>query len=404
MKICLISREYPPETGFGGIGTYTYQLAQGLTSKGHDVTVISQAVESERIYKDKKVKVYRIKDEKVPFRGFTRIANLLTNKWFTYYWHSRSVFNKINEIVQNNGTFDIIEGPLWDGETLAYDKSVTSPLVVRLQTPIFKSLEILNKKPNKTLEYIERTSLKKAILIPSISKSVGELICKKYEIPKEKVKVNYLGIDLPKVKKPFFKKNSHKLLYVGRLEKRKGTIEFLDSLNDILEENHKITVDIVGKDIPQAPGDIFFKDYFAKTVKKSFQKRVKFHGFVSDTNLKKFYKQCDLLVAPSRYESFGLIYLEAFAYGKPVIGTKVGGIPEIVKHNKTGLLVEVNSSKEIAKAVLKVFSNNDLRKKLGENAFEDIRENLTLEKMVDKTLGIYNEAIKKYRSQNAKSV
>jgi glycosyltransferase involved in cell wall biosynthesis len=400
MKICLISREYPPETGFGGIGTYTYHLAHGLTKKGHAVSVITQALESERIYKDKKVKVYRIKDQKVPFRGLTRISNLLTNKWFSYYWHSRSVFKKINKIIEKEGSFDIIEGPLWDGETLAYNPEVKAPLIVRLQTPIFKSLEILNKKPNKTLELIEKSCLEKATLIPSISKNVGEIVSKKYQVPETKIKVNYLGISLPKINKPKFKENSHKLLYVGRLEVRKGTLEFIDSINEILENNPKIIIDIVGKDIPQAPGDIYFKDYFKTVVKKTLQKRVKFQGFVSDINLKKFYKSCDVLIAPSRYESFGLIYLEAFAYGKPVIGTNTGAIPEIVKHNKTGLLVEVDNPKSIARAVLKIFNDNDFRKKLGENAFKDIRQNMTLQKMVDKTLDIYNEAIKIYKGQN----
>lgn len=398
MKVCFISREYPPQTGFGGIGTYTYQLAHGLSRKGHDITVITQAVKKEGFYKDKKVKVYRIFDDKVPFRGFSRILNLLTNNAFVYYWHSRSIFKKINEIITQQGKFDIIEGPLWDGETLAYNKSIGSPLIVRLQTPIFKSLEILNKNPNKTLEYIEKTCLKKAALIPSISKNVKDLISKKYQVPESKIRINHLGIDLPKITKAKFKNNSNKLLYVGRLEKRKGSIEFIQSINEILENNPKITIDIVGKDIPQAPGGTLFKKYFQKIVKKSFQKRVRFHGFVSDNILKNFYRNCDLLIAPSRYESFGLIYLEAFAYGKPVIATRAGAIPEVVKDNKTGLLVSVNNPGELARAVLKVFSNDDLRRKLAENAYIDIRQNLTLKKMLDRTLEIYNEAIKLYRS------
>ena len=401
MKICLISREYPPETGFGGIGTYVYQLAHGLTKKGHDVSVITQAMdEKDRIYKDKKVSVYRIKDQKVPFKGFTRISNLLTNNWFSYYWHSRSVFKQINEIIKKEGEFDIIESPLWSGESLAYNKNINAPLLVRLQTPIFKSQEIVEKAPDLTLEAVEQQCLKKATLIPSISKSVGTLIQKKYNLSENKIRVSYLGMDCPKLKKPLFKNNSFKLLYVGRLERRKGIIEFIDALNEILSGNKKITLDIVGNDIPQAPGDILFKEYFSKTVNKNLQKRVRFHGYVTNAKVKNFYKYCDVLIAPSRYESFGLIYLEAFSYGKPVIGTKAGGIPEVVKNNKTGLLVGINNSKEIAKAVLKIFENINLRKELGENAFKDVRTNFTVDRMVDKTLDIYNEAIKIYKGAN----
>lgn len=395
MKICLISAEYPPETGFGGIGTYTYNLAHGLTKKGHDVTVITKALTKEKIYKDKKVKVYRIFDKKVPFKGFTRVMNLLSLRGFGYYWHSYSVFKKIKQIASKEGSFDIIEGPLWDGECVAYDKSIKTPLVVRLQTPIFKSREILNLPPFKALEFIEKKSLDKAVKIIAISKSIASLISKEYEIPKTKIKLCYLGIDNPKIKAPLFKKNSYKLLYVGRLEKRKGTVEFINALPEILKKNKKIIIDIVGKDIPQAPGETNFKNYFQTVIPKELRSRVKFHGFVKDQKLKIFYKNCDLFIAPSRYESFGLIFLEAFLYGKPVIGTKVGGISEIVKNGKTGLLVKVNNSEEITNAVLKVFSSQNLRKTLGQNAFTEVRQNLSVSKMVDTTLKIYNEAIKK---------
>lgn len=404
MKICFISREYPPETGFGGIGTYTYQLAQGLTKKGHDVTVISQAVKKAIFYKDKKVKVYRIFDDKVPFRGFTKISNLLTGNAFSHYWHSRSVFKKINQLVNQGGKFDIIEGPLWDGECLAYNYRIGVPLVVRLQTPIFKSLEILGKPKNKSVEFVERKTLEKAVLIPSISNNVASLISSCYKIPKSKIRLCYLGIEFPKIKKPVFKENSYKLLYVGRLEKRKGTQEFIESLNEILSKNEKITIDIIGKDIPQAPGQVLFKKYFEKIVNKEYKKRVKFHGFVDFKKLELFYKKCDLFIAPSRYESFGLIFLEAYLYGKPVIGTTAGAIPELVSHGTTGLLVEPNNSSQIAKAVLKVFKNDSLRKRMGEQAFMYVRKNFTVGQMVDRSLDIYNEAIKKYKKNYGKFI
>lgn len=404
MRICLISREYPPETGFGGIGTYTYQLAQGLTKKGHNVTVITKALFSEKNYLDKKVKVHRILDDKVPFKGFTRIANLLTNNGFSYYWHSRSIFKKINQLIKKEGKFDIIEGPLWDGECLAYNYKIGTPLVVRLQTPIFKSREILEKPEAKTVEFIEKKTLDKAILIPAISRNVAALISGHYKINKSKIRLCYLGIEVPKLKKAIFKKNSYKLLYVGRLEKRKGTCEFIESLNEILSKNQNITVDIVGRDIPQAPGNIYYKKYFEQIIDKKFKKRVRFYGFVNDKKLKQFYKKCDLFIAPSRYESFGLIFLEAYLYGKPVIGTTAGGIPELVKNSKTGILIEPNSPSQIANAVLKIFKSQSLRKRMGEQAFNYVRSDFSVEQMVETSLNIYNEAIKKYKRIYAKFI
>lgn len=394
LNICLISCEYPPETGFGGIGTYTYNLAQGLSRRGHKVTVISQSVKGEREYFDKRVKIYRISDKKLPIKGMRRLLNLLTSNAFNLYNHSRSVFRKIEEIKKKEGiNFDIIEGPLWNAECAAYSKKVKAPLVVRLETPIFKVREILNRPPLKRVEFLEKKSLDKATVIASISRNVGKLIVNKYKIDSEKIKFAPLGIAIPRIRKPLFKSKSYKLLYVGRLEERKGIREFIEALGGILKKNKDITVDIVGRDCGLEIGlGKSYYELFLEKVPKELQNRVKFYGFVSKERLESFYKSCDVLIAPSRYESFGLIYLEAFLFGKPVIATKVGGVVEIVD-NSCGILVKAESAEEIERAVLKIFTDEKLRKSLGEGGFSKVRSEFSIDKMVENTLSIYSEAI-----------
>lgn len=403
LNICLISAEYPPETGFGGIGTYTYHLAHGLVKNGHKVSVITKTLNKEQAYSDKGVKIYRNLDKKLPIRGVRRLANILSAGKFNYWLHSRSVFLKMEELISQSNKFDIIEGPLWDGECLAYSSKLRIPLVVRLQTPIFKVREILNLKANKNLEYIEKESLKKATFIASISHNISELIINKYKVSPKKIIHSPLGISFPKINKAVFKGNSYKLLHVSRLEKRKGTKELIDALPVILSSNKKITVDLVGKDFKQAPGGISYFEYFKKIVPVSLQSRVTFHGFINKSKLQSFYKNCDVFILPSRYESFGLVFLEAMGYGKPVIGTKTGGIEEIIKDDDTGLLIDVNSSDQIADAILKIFNNPLLRKKLGQQAFNFVRSNFNVENMVESTLNIYYRAIEEFSTTYEKS-
>ncbi len=71
-----------------------------------------------------------------------------------------------------------------------------------------------------------------------------------------------------------------------------------------------------------------------------------------EEQLSSLYQNCDLFVAPSLYESFGLIYLEAMNYAKPVIGCRAGGIPEVVDDGVTGRLVDPNSPKQLAEAIV----------------------------------------------------
>lgn len=395
LNICLISMEYPPDTENGGIGTYTYHLACGLSKLGHEVSVISKAPQKEENYFEGGVNVYRILDKKIFLRGFPKVANYFSGEFFSTYWHSRSVFSKVKELSKNKG-FDVIECPLWAGESLAYSKSIGVPLVVRLQTPYFKYRQILNLPPKKSIERIEKLSLQKATIVASISKNIGRLILQKYQIEKKKIIHSPLGIPFAPISQSVFSKNSYKLLFVSRLEKRKGIKDLIDALPKILTGNQKITVDIVGKDINDAPGGKSYFDYFQEKVPKKLQERVKFWGFVRERKLAIFYRNCDLFIMPSRYESFGLVYLEAMAWGKPVIGTKVGGIPEIIKDGQVGFLVEINSPQQIAKAVLKIFSSENLRRNLGQGALKLVREKFSCENMVSKTINLYNKAIKKY--------
>ena len=79
---------------------------------------------------------------------------------------------------------------------------------------------------------------------------------------------------------------------------------------------------------------------------------IQFEGRVDNEILRDAYAGCDIFVAPSRFESFGLIFLEAMREGKPVIGCLAGGMPEVVTQNVNGLLVEPNDADALLKAIL----------------------------------------------------
>jgi glycogen(starch) synthase len=94
-------------------------------------------------------------------------------------------------------------------------------------------------------------------------------------------------------------------------------------------------------------------------------RHVVFHGFVTEERLRHHYQTCDLFVAPSLYESFGLIYHEAMQYGKPVIGCFTGGVPEVVEHGIEGLLVEPDHPSALRQAMEQLMRDDDLRIRMG---------------------------------------
>ncbi len=397
MNVCLVAREYPPETGGGGVGTYTYHLGHGLKSHGHQVTVISSGNGPQNQHWDDGVEVWRI-PHPAPSPWARRLKAITHGRGYSSLWmRSRAVFDRIQSLEAERNPFDVIETPLWDAEGAAYSARYTrAPMVVRLQTPIFVSAAMAPTPTRRAAQRLERMALRKAVLVAAISRSNSALVATVYGIDPAKIRQAPLGINLPELSQPLVCPDSYKLLYVGRLEQRKGIRELIDALPRILGQDQRITVDIVGRDTGQEPRFGSYRAYFEHTVPPDLQSRVRFHGFVPGEELQHFYRDCDVFIAPSRYESFGLIYLEAMAYGKPVIGTRTGGIPEVVTDD-VGRLVAAEDPDQIAAAVLALMNDGALRRTLGSNAFHRVRQHFSVEAMVQQTVALYDEAIGLHR-------
>jgi glycosyltransferase involved in cell wall biosynthesis len=143
--------------------------------------------------------------------------------------------------------------------------------------------------------------------------------------------------------------NPYTLLFVGRLVERKGVHVLLDAMR-LLVSNREVRLEIVG--------DGPMRDELAeRAAVLGLGTSVRFAGLVSDADLAHHYSSCDVFVLPAVVDSkgdtegLGVVLIEALAYGKPVIASGVGGIPDIVQHGRTGLLVPPGDSAALAEAV-----------------------------------------------------
>jgi hypothetical protein len=145
------------------------------------------------------------------------------------------------------------------------------------------------------------------------------------------------------------------VLYVGRLEQRKGILDLFAAIPSVLARHPNTRFVIAGADNSHADGfqarhGADYPTYFARHYPQA-RPAVTFLGHVTEETLQSLYQQCDLFVAPSLYESFGLIYLEAMNYAKPVVGCRAGGIPEVVEDGVTGRLVDPEAPAQLAEAI-----------------------------------------------------
>ena len=116
---------------------------------------------------------------------------------------------------------------------------------------------------------------------------------------------------------------------------------------------------------------------------------------VDDQSLAAYYQLCDIFVMPAKqidwdFEGFGIVYLEANSFGKPVIGAKSGGVPEAIIDNQTGLLVEPDNVDQLVEKINQLLTQNDLAKQLGLQGMQRVINDFDWQKIVDKIKLILN--------------
>ena len=176
------------------------------------------------------------------------------------------------------------------------------------------------------------------------------------------------------------------VLTLGYLIERKGHRYALEAVARLLVRHLHLRYKIVGRGPLQ--------NSLKKLSKKlGLEGVVEFLGFVPNDELPRLLASCDFFVLPSWDEAFGIVYLEAMANGKPVIGCQGEGIEDFVEHGKTGLLVKPRDVDSLVEALDFLLSHPEEARAMGERARELVLENYTWEKNVEKTIEIYKEAL-----------
>jgi glycosyltransferase involved in cell wall biosynthesis len=199
------------------------------------------------------------------------------------------------------------------------------------------------------------------------------------------------GIPLPILSStPTKNTDQIEILFVGRFEYRKGIDLLLAAIPQVLKKYEKVVFKLIGTD-----NDNFYENTFRDQHPVDIADKVMFCGPVNQEDTHKAYANCDIFVAPSRYESFGLIYIEAMSYGKPVIGLKAGGALDIIKDNYNGLLAEPEDVSSLVHQLSRLIENTDLRKELGTNARKTVEDKFSDQQLASNSITYYQEVVNK---------
>ena len=149
------------------------------------------------------------------------------------------------------------------------------------------------------------------------------------------------------------------ILFVGRMEKRKGFDYLLKAYKQVKREIPNCRLIAVG------PG-IRLRNKYEKRVKRSGLEDVVFAGYVTYSELPRYYKTADIVCFPATgRESFGIVLLEAMAVGKPIIASDIEGYASILTHGAEGLLVPPKNATKLAEALITLMTDEPLRQQMG---------------------------------------
>ena len=375
----------------GGMNVYIRRIATEMSQRG--------------IYVDIYTRQHDITEPQImQISELARVIHLnagdITDDKSSVVHHLPSFASKILEFAAfNNIQYDLIHSHYWLSGIVATTLSNNWDIP---QITSFHTLAEIKKQarvgeyepPQRTIG--EESVIRSADSIVAFSTHERDALVRFYGASHDRIAVIPCGVD-PKQFKPTDQEQAKRVigvqtgkivLYVGRLEPLKGVHILLEAIAQI-DHSEPINTLIVGGDNEEDPEMLRLQQLSHDL---GISNSVKFLGTIAQEQLPTYYNAADICVMPSYYESFGLVALEAMACGTPVIASRVGGIPTVVKDMKTGYLVKWRRPEPFADGLEVLLKSPYILLNMGQAA-RDVALTMTWSVVVDKLLDVYQRTI-----------
>ncbi|PEX06322.1 glycosyl transferase family 1 [Bacillus cereus] len=359
-NILMVSHDYLPN--IGGVAVYVHEMSKALSKLGHNVTILTQ-------YRSEYFKVQEsyhngIRILRVPISRLRKLDD------WQYIFRMRKLINTL----QKNEEIDVIHWHTLNKDSKVMDK-------VR-----FEGIEVYTNHLSWFRMLYKQGNFKK---IYSLIKNPDYIICPSREIQKMSAdlfgneKVRYLpnGVNLDEFdesknksleirKEQGIPLEDNVIVTTNRMEPIKGMIYFIDAIPEILRKHPNTTFLILGDGSLQKK---LMKRVCAQHIDHS---KVIFIGRVPNIEMKNWMTVADVYVQPSLMEGCSIAIIEAMACAKAIVASNIGGNPDIINHEESGLLVNPKSSIELQEAINYLLLHPQRRKELGAKAREKVENHL----------------------------
>lgn len=399
MRIGLLSYEYPPETGFGGIGTYTWYQARALSKLGHEVHVLAGATAPTALRCDSHdgVRVHRFRWGG-PIR---RALGPLTAP--RLFWTRNRIENGLNMYlglrkISRHFRFDLLEMPECGAEGLLVNHLTVSPSVVRFHSPaqlIMGDYDV-TRADRVLCGSIERLAFRGATGFTAGSRFLAEEVRTRLRVQRP-VKVIPNGIDLD-----LFDAAEHidacerfalprkrlLIFFSGRMERRKG-IHLLKEIAASLLARYEVTVALAGQDLFHYVEKELLPYLRSITTIGS----VHYLGKLEASAVRSCLRQADVVLLPSLWENCPYACLEAMAAGRAIVTSSAGGLPELIQDGENGLLASSQSVDSYVNCIERLIEDCNLRERLGAAARRTVAASYRDVDVAKRSVDYYRECL-----------
>ena len=356
-------------------------LAKGLLSKGVDVHVL---LYSEHILGDSPP-IVPIHLHLCQMKRLAYFSNLFPG--FIEAWSIKRLLVKLDRVEH----FDVIEGMNDEGRMVFVARKFGKRFWMRFLSSLRQHIE--NKDQPLTWSrrfsvWLDGVAARQSCNLVTHSQSHAREMAGEYKIPIAKTRIVPLTVEAltptgPRSKSP----GHHTFAYIGTLDQRKGIDVFLKAIPLISSQHPQARFLIIGRDGKDSPA-ASWKEWFEKNHADSpILQQVDFLGFVADEGMPILWNQITTVVVPSRYESFGLVVVEAFLRGIPVIVTDGGALPEVAQDG--ALQVAAGDVNALAMGVTRLFNEPELAQRLITRGLQIYQDCYTSTRFADAVVSLY---------------
>ena len=383
MKIGLLSFEYPPETGFGGIGTYTWYQARALVRLGHEVHVLAGLKEESplRTREHDGVFVHRYRPGGGAMKAFDQLG-----RWKCWWTRQRlengwSMYHALKALMRKH-EFDVLEMPECGAEGYLINPLLRIPTVVRFHSPsrLIMPYYDVQKADIAMCSFIEQRAINRAAALTSCSKFLRDEVRSKMGV-RAPVETIANGIDLalfdqaPHVDvaaKYGLPQDKVCIFFAGRMERRKG-IHLCGAIAQSILRKHDVAFVFAGQDLFG-----YMADTLLPSLKnQQLQGSVHYIGKLDLDELRSCVRATHIFLLPSLWENCPYSCIEAMGSGRAIVSSDAGGMPELIEHGVNGLIAHAEDPESYVRQLEILIADAELRGRLGAAARRSVEQRYT---------------------------